>query len=106
MTQAEVLSFTQSFERLASQDLIKLKEQIDRQLEEIYERKENFYLHEKIDDYIYIVHYLDGHTHMDYIGARSYNEYISNEDAIKIERKTKDLFPTYETLMEKGLAQA
>lgn len=104
MTNTEVLSFAQQFQKLTSKDLISLKEQIDKQLEEIYDRTENFYLHEEKDDYIYIVHYLDGHTHIDYIGAKSYEEYMSHADAIKLERKTKNLFPKYETLMEKGIA--
>lgn len=65
---------------------------------------EMWYDHDNVDDYIYIVHYSDGHTHTTCRGKQSYNEYMTSEDAVMIERKTKDLFPTYQTLLKKETA--
>ena len=98
--------FADQLVSLSSQDLLALKAQIDQQLQNIYDLKENFFTHETTDDYIYIVTYLDGHDHIDYIGARAYKEYIDNVDAIRIDRKTKDLFPKYEILLEKEMVKA
>lgn len=65
---------------------------------------EMWWTHEKNDDYIYRVHYIDKHTHLLIKGKDAYKEYMSNRDAIMVERYTKDLFPTYTTLMRKETA--
>lgn len=64
--------------------------------------REMWYTHDNVDDYIYIVHYSDGHTHMTCKGKESYTEYMASDDAVMLERKTKDLFPTYQTLLQKA----
>lgn len=68
---------------------------------EHYDDKECFMLHEEIDNFFYYVYYKDGSRHMEYIGRKAYLKYVENDDAVKIERKTKDLFPTFELLAEK-----
>ena len=87
-------------------DLLSLKAQIENKIDEYYHLKENFYLHEEHDDYIYVIEYADGSKYHDYIGARAYRKYINDCDAIAIGRKTKDLFPTYEPLLEKEVIKA
>ena len=87
-------------------DLLSLKTQIENKIDEYYHLKENFYLHEEHDDYIYIIDYIDGSHHYEYIGARAYRKYIGDSSAIAIRRKTKDLFPVYETLLEKEVIKA
>ena len=83
-------------------DLDAIKKMIEDREEEMYE--EAWWTHETIDDYLYKVHYQDGHTHITCKGADSYREYIKSDDAVWIERYTKDLFPTYEFLMRKEQA--
>ena len=86
---------------LNTADLLLLKQYIETKIEDDYDLKENFYLHDRIDDYIYIVDYLDGSYHYFCKGAEAYKIYMSDVYATKIRRKTKDLFPVYETLKEK-----
>ena len=40
------------------------------------------------------------------IAKKVYDEYIKNEKAICIKRKTKDLFPTWETMLVKERNEA
>lgn len=87
--------------QLNTAQLLSLKDLIDEVLYENYDKKENFFLHDSLDDYIYIIDYKDGHYRYEVIGSKAYNEFNKAEDAIAIRRKTKDLFPTYENLMEK-----
>jgi len=84
-----------------SVDLLALKSLIEDKIEENYDLPENFYIHDKTDDYIYIVDYIDGHYHYSYIGAEAYKEYIGSPYATRIRRKTKSLFPVFETMMVK-----
>lgn len=96
MTQTEIRDYIAS---LDGSQLEALRRAIVQQEQEVYEK--SFYLHEHTDGYIYIIHYRDGSEYMDYLGKRAYDRYISEPDAISIERKTKDLFPVYEQLLSK-----
>ena len=80
------------------EELVRL---IEEEKKRRYDLKDSFFYHDRIDEYLYIVHYKNGSSHLDCIGSRSYKEYINNPDALWIERKTKDLFPSFELLMEK-----
>ena len=86
--------------------LLSLKSAIEEKIEENYNLKENFYLHDKTDDYIYICVYEDGEIHRDYLGSRAYKRYLEDDRIVAIKRKTKDLFPTYEDLLEKETYKA
>ena len=86
---------------LNTADLLLLKQYIETKIEDNYDLKENFYLHDCIDDYIYIVDYSDGSFHYFHKGAEAYKTYMHDSYATRIRRKTKDLFPVYETLKEK-----
>lgn len=101
MTKEQTTVFYRSIQFLNGHDLLALKKMVEDQIEYARHLKENFYLNEQTDDYIYIVRYNDGSFHYVFKGAEAYNEYIGNQRAIKLERKTKDLFPKFEILMER-----
>lgn len=103
MTQEQIFDFNIAIAQYQGTDLTKLKELIEEKIQEDYHRKENFMLHDRIDDYIYLVYYLDNEYHYYYKGKDAYDEYIKNVEAVKIVRKSKDLFPTFETLIEKEM---
>lgn len=104
MTEQQVYAFTQNIAQFQGADLKELRKLIEEKIQEDYDRKENFLLHEKSDDYIYIVDYIDDSYHYQYIGKEAYEEYLNNAGAYRIRRKTKDLFPVFETLLEKEIA--
>ena len=81
--------------------LLELKKQIDKQIEKNYNLKENFMLHEGLDEYLYIIHFADGHRYIEQKGKKAYEMYINDIQAVSLERKTKDLFPKYELLLTK-----
>ena len=106
MTQAQIYSFRQNISAYSGTDLTDLKKMIDEKIQEDYNRKENFMLHDRTDDYIYIVHYDDGSYHFWCKGADAYERYINDPEAVRISRKTKDLFPVYEDLIRKDIIKA
>ena len=81
-------------------DLMKMKKEIENRIDEIYYRKENFMYHDKIDYYLYVVVYPDRKITYE-TGKKAYDNFISDECALCVQRKTKDLFPTYELLLER-----
>lgn len=82
-------------------DLNRVKDLVDQQLEDEYYKKENFMLHEKIDNFLYEV-YMNDHSKITFcIGKKAYKEYQQNKQAVSIYRKTKDLFPERELLIER-----
>ena len=106
MTQEQIFAFNESILAYRGTDLQELKKLIDKKIQEEYDLPENFMHHDCVDEYIYIVDYIDGSCHYDCIGKRSYEEYISHTEAIRIRRKTKRLSPTYETLLVKEVTTA
>ena len=106
MTQEQIFAFNESILTYKGTDLHELKKLIEQKIQEEYDQPENFMYHDCIDEFIYIVDYMDGSYHYDYIGKRSYEEYINNVDAIRIRRKTKHYPPAYETLLEKEVIKA
>lgn len=101
MTNKEIVDFNKSIAHYTGTDLLMLKELIDNKMIDDYDLKENFMLHDKIDSYLYVVYYVDNTNHLYCKGKDAYEEYISNHLAIRVARKTKDLFPTFEDLMIK-----
>lgn len=101
MTKEQQNAFYRAMQFLNGHDLLALKDMVEDQIQYAKHLKENFYLNDTTDDYIYIVHYRNGKFHYVFKGADAYNEYMNNEKAWKLERKSKALFPTYESLMEK-----
>lgn len=84
---------------LSISELESLRDAMNKVIEERYD--EMWWIHDKIDNYLYVVHYADDKKHMSCKGKESYEEFMKHDDAIWIERYTKDLFPTYEFLMRK-----
>ena len=99
MTREQIFQYVSTMD---SADLDAIKMMVAARENELYDIR--WWTHEKIDEYLYKVHYQDGHTHITCKGKDSYEEYMRNDDAIWIERYTKDLFPTYELLMRKEQA--
>lgn len=87
---------------LSIADLYNLKEQLEEQISDKYFEDDNFSHRETIDSYYYAVVYDDLSYHYDCIGKKAYNEYIKDDHAIRIECKTKELFPQWKVLMQKG----
>ena len=102
MTKEQIEGFKLALKSLTTDELYELKEKVDEEIADQYWCDANFFHREEKDSYIYIVVYNDLTYHYDYIGERTYNEYMRNEKAIRIECKTKDLFPEYKVLMAKG----
>ena len=101
MTKEELNDFRLSLMGLTADDLYALRKSLDRQIRDRYYEDSNFKNREKADSYIYAVIYPDLHCHYDYLGKRAYEEYV-NGDAVRIEAKTKSLFPEWNLLMAKG----
>ena len=86
-------------DKLSGTELKRIKQYFDKKFSEVVVKDDNYIMHDFIDNYLYIVYYRDGTHHLYLKGEDAYNNYLS--DGIRLERKTKDLFPMYETLLEK-----
>lgn len=101
MTNEQKEAIREYLKTLSSNDLDELKKEVDEQVDDLYWCDENFWKRTETDSYIYAVVYKDLHYHYTYLGKSAYNEYMKS-DAIRIECKTKDLFPTWKVLMSRG----
>ena len=97
---SQVMTYVNRFNSLTALELDQLKKLIDGRIAETYDWKENFMTHTDFDNYIYIVYFEDGGHHFYFKGAEAYKRYLE-DDAIMVDRKTKDLFPIYETILVK-----
>lgn len=86
---------------LSMDELLIMKKNIQIQIESKKQEKENFMYRDEKDDYIYIVYFYDDTRRYYQTGQKAYNDYLKAE-AAKIGRKTKTLFPVFETLLEKN----
>lgn len=91
-----------NLQTLSPSDLYDLKKQVEDRIADLYWEDDNFQNREEHDGYIYIIVYNDLTYYFDFIGKRAYNRYLTDKNAIRIECKTKDLFPEYKLLMSKG----
>ena len=82
----------------------KIKDLLEENIRENYDLKDNFKFHDTIDSYFYITRFSNGEYALDITGKKGYERFIQNQDAIQLERKTKNLFPTYEILLKKEVA--
>ena len=96
----EVYKCVNRFTTLTGTELLRLKDLIDQRIKEVYDFKCNFMIHDQIDNYIYIVNMADGEYHYYIKGDEAYKRFLE-DDAVSIERKTKDLFPIIELLLKK-----
>ena len=81
--------------------LEKITELLNENRKKNYDLKENFMYHENIDSYFYITYYDDGSYHLDHTGKLGYERFMNSDNSVRLERKTKNLYPTYELLMAK-----
>ena len=101
MEQKELYEF---IKKMNPSDYAAVKEMIAKEEKKNYD--EMWWNHDRIDNYLYYVYYDDGTQWMHCIAKKVYDEYIKNEKAICIKRKTKDLFPTWETMLTKERNEA
>lgn len=101
MTKDFLNEFRSLLKNMSANELAELRDQVDDEIQEIYWADENFWMREKTDSFIYITRYDDGSYYYDYIGKNAYERYLNDTNAIQLDYKTKDLFPTYGTLMRK-----
>ena len=102
MTKDQIDGFREALRGLSPEELYELKRKVDEEIEDQYWCDSNFFNREQTDSYIYIVVYADLSYHYDYLGKQAYDRYLRDDDAIRIECKTKHLFPDYKVLMSKG----
>ena len=89
-----------SMTRLDGFELQELKENFDNRYDELRHQDRNFMIQDFVGDYVYIVQKDDGEQCYFCKGKKAYDFY--KDYGIRLIRKSKDLFPTYKTLMEKG----
>ena len=80
-------------------ELKRIKELFDQKYLEVCQKDANYQVHDFKDNYLYIIYYPDGNRSISANGAEAYEKYM--KDGIRLDRKTKDLFPTYETLLQR-----
>lgn len=101
MTEKELSEIKKYLKTLSGAELEEVKKAVEQEEEDQIMKDENFMFRDFIDDYFYMIYYKDGSFHYDYIGKRAYKKYMEDPNAIRIGYKTKDLFPTYGTLLVK-----
>ena len=91
--------FADVIRSMSTADLEAIKSMIAKEERNRYD--EMWWVHDKIDDYLYKVHFADGHTYVVCKGQQAYEIYEKDDSATWVERYTKNLFPTFEFLMRK-----
>lgn len=90
-----------AIDKLTGMELLQMQNKIHDQFQKVIDREENFFLHDYVDDWFYLVNYEDESYYLYTKGKEAYEEYMRNDRAIAITRKSKDLFPVYQTMMSK-----
>lgn len=101
MTQEQI---SEVIRTLNTTDLDAIKKMIAQEERSRYDQM--WWTHDRVDNYLYYVFYEDGSYWMHCIASKVYNEFIKNDKAVCIKRKTKDLFPVWETMIEKERNEA
>ena len=97
-TETEIENAIALLGKLNGFELKRIKEYFDKKFSEVVQLDSNYILHDYIDDYFYIVYFKDGTHHLYSTGESAYTTY--QKEGVRLERRTKDLFPTYEVLLE------
>lgn len=98
MTNEQKEAIKAYLKQLNGEELTELKETVQEEIEDQYFCDENFWMREQTDSYIYITVFNDLTYHYDYLGKRAWELYVTDPRAVRLEYKTKDLFPTYGVL--------
>lgn len=101
MTNKQQEVFRTRIAKYSGADLQLIRDMINEQIDIEFEKPENFMYHTALDNYLYLVYFQDGTNRLFAIGADAYEEYMKRNDAIRVERKTKNLFPTFEVILKK-----
>lgn len=83
------------------QKLNELKECIADVFEKNLSRKENFMFRDYVDSVFFAIYFNDGRRNLQVKGARAWEIFSKNDDAVRIDTITKDLYPTTELLIKK-----
>ena len=102
MTSKQKEAIREYLKTLNGVELKELRDEVDEEIADQYWCDENFWMRNETDSFIYIVVYKDLKYYYHYLGKKAYDKYMEEKDAIRIEYKTKDLFPTYGVLMSRG----
>lgn len=81
--------------------LDEIKKYIDEQIETQLDKRENFMFRDYVDEYLYVIYFKDGSRDIQCKGNKAYDIFIKDSSAIRMETRTKELYPKYELLMEK-----
>lgn len=81
--------------------LNELKECIINAMQTNLDRRENFMFRDYVDNVFYAIYFNDGRRNLQVIGSRAWRIFTENEDAVRIETITKNLYPTTELLIQK-----
>ena len=87
--------------KMSGAELMQLKELINKEMQNQYDNIDNFMYHDTVDEYLYVFFRIDGTRCIECIGERAYKRFMDDPLAYEIGRETKNLFPTYETLIVK-----
>ena len=98
-TESRIEDAIDLLDKLTCTELKRIKEYFDQKYEQVRRKDSNYILHDFVDDYIYVVYFDDGTVSQYCKGQNAYSMY--KNFGVRLERKTKDLFPKYEKLMEK-----
>lgn len=80
------------------EDLDLVKELIAKREEELWEPM--WWTHE-CDQWFYYLYYQNGEYYMTWKGKEAYEKFMDDDRFVKIVRKTKNLFPTCQTIVER-----
>lgn len=103
MTEREKKALASYLMMLDGHELQEVMKAVSKETEKKFWAKDNFFMREVTDDYIYITRYKDGSYYYDYLGKKAYEKFIYDENCIRIDYKTKTLRPKFGTLMAKGV---
>lgn len=86
--------------KLKMEDIALAKQIID---EREYELWEPMWWTHEVDEWLYVLYYDDGKTHLTHRGKEAYETYRDDERIYLIMRKTKHLFPLWEVVLERSV---
>ena len=86
--------------KLKMEDIALAKQIIE---EREYELWEPMWWTHEMDEWLYVLYYDDGKTHLTHKGKEAYETYCEDERIYLIMRKTKHLFPLWEVVLERSV---
>lgn len=81
--------------------LDEIKKYVDEQIQLNLDKKENFMYRDYIDNVLFAIYFNDGSRSIQCKGNKAYEVFINDDNAVRIESYTKELYPTRELLLEK-----